>query len=519
MRLKVTFDPFLMRSFLFISLFAFCASALAQNDSIVQFRYPNGVLSSEGTLRDGKPDGYWKTYHQNGKLKSEGDRVDFELAGNWKFYSEEGIPTLQVDYAKGLKNGQQLRFHPDGKLKSKEFFLEDKKDSISEYYSEQEVLIKTIPFEEGKESGPGYSYHESDGRIIGIITYRNGFIAGRESFNRKDKFNQKQGIWKEFYPNMVLKTEGKYKNDKRNGYFKEYDLDGNLMETSKYQMDVLIPEPEELAKLDIKREYHPNAQEKHVGSYSKGLEEGVHRYYDMEGNVTSAKIFRKGEVLADGIMDDEGRRQGYWKEYYEGGALKREGKYKNGLREGPWKFYYSDGSSEQRGTYKNGKPDGDWTWFHPNGNTWRTEVFYAGLEEGMAIEYNDTGKVISQGEYLDGEKEGEWLLEYGDHKEQGKYRAGLRDGEWKHYHSNGELVYKGEFVDGREDGKHTSWYESGKIREEGRYSFGNKEGTWVAYDELGEVTQSITYKQGSMINVDGVPLKGAAGTEDEKANP
>lgn len=494
------------------------ASAVGQTDSITQFRYPNGILSSEGILRDGKPDGFWKTYYQNAQLKSEGNRVDFELSETWKFYSEEGVPTLQVDYEKGLKNGEQRKFHKGGNLKSLDFFLADQKDSVSEYYSEENVLIKTVPFEDGKESGPGYSYDEKDGRIIGIITYRNGFIAGRESFNRKDKFNQKQGISKEFYPSMILKIEGKYKNDKRNGYFKEYDEEGNLLETLKYKMDVLIPDPEELAKLDIKREYHPNAEEKHVGSYSKGLKEGVHRSYDLKGNVTAAQIFRKGEKLGDGIMDDEGRRQGYWKEYYPGGGLKREGKYKDGKREGPWKFYYADGSSEQLGTYKDGKPDGDWNWFFPNGNTWRSEIFYAGLEEGMAIEYNDTGKVISQGNYLDGEKEGVWIQEYGDHKELGKYIAGLRDEEWKHFHSNGELIYKGTFVDGREDGKHTEWYESGKIREEGKFSFGSKEGIWVVYDELGEVTQTIIYRQGQMVNVDGVPLKGAAGIDGDKEN-
>ena len=278
-------------------------------------------------------------------------------------------------------------------------------------------------------------------------------------------------------------------------------------------MDVLISNPEELAKLDIKREYHPNAQEKYVGSYSKGLEEGIHRFYDLEGNVTSAKIFRKGEVLGDGIIDDEGRRQGYWKEYYNGAGLKREGKYENGKREGLWKFYYSNGSREQLGIYKNGKPDGDWTWYFSNGNTWRTEIFYAGLEEGLAVEYNDTGKIISQGQYLDGEKEGEWLLEYGDQKEKGNYRAGLRDGEWKHYHSNGELIYEGLFVDGREDGKHTQWYKSGIIREEGKFSFGSKEGTWVFYNFLGEVIQTVTYKQNSIVNIDGVQLRGDAGVE------
>ena len=99
-------------------------------------------------------------------------------------------------------------------------------------------------------------------------------------------------------------------------------------------------------------------------------------------------------------------------------------------------------------------------------------------------------------------------MDYGDHREEGKYRAGKKYDEWKHYAPNGEMVYKGKFVDGREDGKHTQWYTDGTIREEGKYSFGQKEGTWLYYNEMGTVVQSITYRQDRIINIDGVPIKG-----------
>ena len=92
--------------FLFLLI---AGSAVGQVDSLTQFRYPNGILSSEGILRDGKPDGFWKTFHQNGELKSEGNRVDFKLVGTWKFYSENGKPTLKLDYLAGLKNGEQRK--------------------------------------------------------------------------------------------------------------------------------------------------------------------------------------------------------------------------------------------------------------------------------------------------------------------------------------------------------------------------------------------------------------------------
>jgi len=44
-----------------------------------KFYYDNGALSSEGNMKDGKPDGYWKNYHKNGKVKIEGNRKDFLL--------------------------------------------------------------------------------------------------------------------------------------------------------------------------------------------------------------------------------------------------------------------------------------------------------------------------------------------------------------------------------------------------------------------------------------------------------
>ena len=63
------------------------APLLAQlpKDGPVKYYYPNGNVSSEGTLRNGKPDGYWKSYSERGRIKSEGNRVDFKLDSSWRF--------------------------------------------------------------------------------------------------------------------------------------------------------------------------------------------------------------------------------------------------------------------------------------------------------------------------------------------------------------------------------------------------------------------------------------------------
>ena len=90
--------------FLFLSFQTF-----SQSDYQV-FNYPNGNISSEGTLRDGKPDGYWKTYYENGQLKSEGNRANFLLDGIWRFFSETGDTTLIINYNKGVKQGIRYTF-------------------------------------------------------------------------------------------------------------------------------------------------------------------------------------------------------------------------------------------------------------------------------------------------------------------------------------------------------------------------------------------------------------------------
>ena len=52
-------------------------------DGFHQYFYPDGKVSSEGILVDGKPEGHWKTFYETGVLKSEGNRVDFQLDSTW----------------------------------------------------------------------------------------------------------------------------------------------------------------------------------------------------------------------------------------------------------------------------------------------------------------------------------------------------------------------------------------------------------------------------------------------------
>lgn len=473
-----------------------------------KYYYENGKVSSEGPLRSGKPDGYWKTYHTNGKIKSEGNRKNFQLDSTWKFYNEQGKLSLEYTYREGKKTGPVKTYGSDGKLISEETYASNIKHGSSyEYYPNGKVQ-KVVPFKEGLEEGIGYEY-DSTGVITSIITYKAGHTLSTERINRRDVNGLKQGLWKEFWPNGKVKSEGRYLNDKKHGYFKEYNEVGNLIVATKWENGVLVENPPELAKIETVTTYYPNGRVKEVGNYKDGYPEGVFRQYDTLGKIVSSEVYKDGVLIGKGIFDEKGREQGHWKEYHETGELKAEGDYLNGVRINDWTFFYPDGKIDQKGKYDvRGRPIGTWKWYYENGQLLREEQYSEGVRNGTLIEYDENGNIITQGEYIDGLKEGFWFFQIADYREEGNYVAGERQGLWKHtYTTTGKQRFEGSYINGQPDGEHIYWYDNGKVWQKGKYIYGRKEGDWKHYQEDGVLLLTITYKDGVETKFDGVKIK------------
>lgn len=476
-----------------------------QSDSLefVTYFYEGGAKSSEGYLRQGRPDGYWKSFYRNGELKAEGDRKNYELSGVWKFYDKEGEKTVEITYEQGEKNGLRKTFR-DGAVVKEETFVNGKLQGFTREYFEDGQLKREIPFVDNLEKGEGYEYNP-DGRIITLLTYKAGVLTKKQRINREDEQGQKQGLWMSFFKNRKVQEEGPYVNGLKNGYWKFYQPNGNLKRVEKWVMGVLQENAQETAKITVKREIDPRTGKlSFKGSYRNGKPEGVHRKYDDEGNVTEAKIFQDGQLLFEGIVDNSGNRQGPWKEYYETGELKAEGSYKDNLKVGKWKYYYRDGNLEQIGDYLRGMPEGIWTWYYPNQEVWREEEYRMGREDGPSVEYSDSGQVIAQGEYIDGFKEGEWFFQLNDHRAEGTYFEGLRNGEWRHYFlDSDQLRFKGRFENGQPTGAHVYYYPNGQVKRRGNYSAGEKDGLWEYFTEGGARIITIEYEDGKEIKYNG----------------
>lgn len=478
------------------------------------FYYENGQKSSEGTMRNGQPDGYWKTYHKNGILKSEGNRKNYLLDSVWTFYSDSGKVAVQITYLEGKKNGIRRTFHENEVVE--ENFVDDVKQGYTNYYYPNGTLWKEIYFEDGLEEGIGREYARSDGRVIKLIYYEKGFITDIQNINRIDRARMKQGKWISFWDNWQIKSEGEYKNDLKHGYFKEYSREGVLLMTSKYIDGILQEDVAELAKLDIKTEYYPNGNVKIVASYKDDVPEGVRREYSPDGEVVAGYIFRNGQVVGEGIIDDEGLRDGAWKEYYPNGALKSEGNYNKGKRIGQWKFYHPNGQLEQIGSYnKDGKEDGQWTWYYATGDLLREESYFNGMMDGFSIEYDEYGKVIAEGEYIEDYREGPWKFNYGDFRSEGEYLNGMRHGEWKTYYDTGELSFEGEYIEDNPNGRHIWYWPSGIKKTEGNYIMGLRDGEWTKYNYDGTPFISIFYENGLEKKYDGIRVRVLEADEGE----
>jgi antitoxin component YwqK of YwqJK toxin-antitoxin module len=511
---KVIVNNILLVFFTLAGMNAFAQQELPRN-GYVEFFYPSGQISSAGTMREGKPDGYWVTYYATGIKKSEGKRTNFLLDSIWTFYNNKGDTLQKISYMFGKKNGYHVLYSYEkqkegreyGIIKSRELYVNDKREGISYYYYDDGSLKSEVSYVSGKRQGLSKEYTR-EGIVHSLIYYHNGYLTDKEEINRTDDLGNKQGVWKEFYPDGKVKKEVDYRDGMLDGLYKEFNEKGNLVMVLKYADGQVIAEDiEDEETIEIRNEYDDRNRLVSSGPFRQNIPIGIHRKYDPQGNVIESRTYdNKGIMISEGIVDEEGKKQGPWKDYYPGGELKSNGQYKDNYRTGRWTFYRINGNTEQTGTYNLGRPHGLWEWYYEDGSILREEEFFNGREDGNLVEYSREGNIITQGDFIDGEREGKWYYRVGDHVEVGNYITGLRDGRWKYFYNDSTLKFDGYYIQGNPDGKHKLFYENGVLKEERYYVMGIKEKSWKKYDELGNLTMTISYKNDIESRINGVKV-------------
>jgi antitoxin component YwqK of YwqJK toxin-antitoxin module len=497
--------------FLFTGIFVFGQAEQNLQDGYHVFKYPNGTVSGEGIIKNGKPEGFWKSYYVTGIIKSEGKRTNFLLDSVWVFFDQAGDTTEKINYLFGKKNGYYYTYKKDPAeglyLWSKELFAGDRKEGIVLIYYPDGKIQQTTSCNGGKKEGLSKEF-DKNGNIITLLEYNNDFLISRERVNRTDNKGLKQGVWKEFYTKGGVKSEKTFKDDQLHGYYKEYDNRGNLVLTMLYDNGSIVKSRvEDEPDIEIENKYDQNNKLIYSGPYRNKIPVGIHREYGPDGKVSNAFVYNdNGLLLSEGIVDEAGNRNGKWKDLFINGNIQAEGQFTDNRRSGIWKFYNILEKVEQTGSFNNGRPDGLWKWYYDNGTILREEEYFQGQRDGSYTEYSETGDIIAQGQFTDGEKNGEWKYKSGDNTEEGKYIVGLKDGVWKSFYPDGKLRFKGNFIQGNPDGQQTYYYENGQTKEEQYFRMGIRQKTWKKFDEDGNPLLMITYKDDIEISINGVRI-------------
>ncbi len=501
---------------LIFTLFFFSSILFSQvneklKDGYHVFKYPNGSVSGEGSFKNGRPDGLWKSYYVTGVKKSEGKYTNYLLDSIWVFFDQAGDTTEKINFLYGKRNGWSFKYKKEPVyglyIWSKELYAGDKKEGTAYFYFPDGKIKQTLFYNGGKKEGLSKEY-DKDGNIISLLEYNNDYLISREKINRTDNKGLKQGEWKDFYPDGKIKVEKTYKDDLLHGYYKEYDMKGKLTMTMLYENGSIVKsDVEDEPDIEIVKRYDNDGNLIYSGPFREKIPVGIHREYGKDGKVTNAyKYNDNGLLLSEGIIDEAGNSNGKWKDFYADGKLEAEGQYTDNRRTGMWKFYTSSGKVEQTGNYNNGRPDGLWKWYYDNGALLREEEYFQGQRDGAFTEYSPSGEVITSGQYTSDEKNGEWKYQIGDDTAEGKYIAGLMDGMWKSYYNDGELRFKCNYTQGNPDGPQFYYYDNGRLKELQFYNMGIREKIWKKYDEEGNQLLTIGYKNDAEVSINGVKI-------------
>ena len=261
----------------------------------------------------------------------------------------------------------------------------------------------------------------------------------KKTFSSYAKGN-KEGEWKTWYSNGMLKSEYFYLKNQIEGLYSYYDSLGTLTRTETYKKSIL---------------------------------EGVTSDYNENGALIKTTDYKKGIIT------------GFVKEYLEGVVLLEQKTFKKDSLDGEWTSWYDNGTQKVVRLYKNGTPVGNWIFNDEKGAWMREEQYKKGLAHGIWSFFDDNKDKVFQ--YY---TEGKLIAEYteakwpnGQIKEVPAFKNGLPHGTWIGYWADGSTRYTIDYKKGDKDGDELRYDSTGVLIFEVKYSKGS--GTELKKNILG----------------------------------
>ncbi len=197
----------------------------------------------------------------------------------------------------------------------------------------------------------------------------------------------------------------------------------------------------------------------------------------------------------------------------------------NGLHQGFWQKKQSNGRLLYEGNFKDGKPVGEWKRYHVGGQIKAIIQYKADSDSAFTQLFDEWGKKIAEGCYLNEKKEGTWVYfsesrlvseenfnngikhglsrkfyDSGEVLEEADWNNGKQEGNYRVFFKNGEPFMQCSMNNNQRNGRCLSYFQNGKVELEANYKNGLRHGTWKYYDENGVLWYELEYENGKLLN-------------------
>jgi antitoxin component YwqK of YwqJK toxin-antitoxin module len=236
-------------------------------------RYIGKKLS--GTWKRRK-DGTWRFYDVNGVLRTEETYRNDTLHGSSKSFFGSGNPISDTFYDEGKKQGPFLEWWENGMKKSEGVYKDDILHGAMIMYNEKGKKEAEGAYDNGLKQGRWVSYLPT-----GSVELQVKYEKGKEVQRRYEN-----GVFMEYYPSGIPKSEYTYEQGKKNGPFSEWHDVGTFenQPTTFEEQQQGIMMRQKLVDTKVKME----------GDYLEDALEGEIKFFDEKGKLTKTEIWNDG---------------------------------------------------------------------------------------------------------------------------------------------------------------------------------------------------------------------------------
>lgn len=454
--------------------------------------WQDGTLSGEYRYQNGQLNGEQKSYYENGQLHRHEHRVNDAELGPTESYHTNGQLASRANYGANGMEGLYESFHDNGKPEQTVMMVAGKYQGERLYWSKEGWLIFQQHYLNGKQHGEELSY-QAAGVLQEIKHYQHG---------------KQVGLQQRFKGPGLLAVQQEYDNDGREIQNITYDNAGKVAS----QIDTQY-----LAKGRISTEQHFDAEGKLTYQYQRDIAKdwSLRQRFDSKGEPIEREEQLKGayQGLYIGAGWNGYVRRGHYSKGKMHGSYREDnaedggfvsGQYHLGLKIGKWVTHTPDMTRNEQFNQQ-GQFAGEQTEIAADGTIMRQEYYKNDKLHGAYLRRGFDKQLQAKGQYVNGQREGEWQLQdessYSRVKLwQGHFKAGREVGHWQAFSANGHLLGLSQYDDkGQLQGKSYSFNEDGSLQQSDEYLDNQLHGRSVYYVN-GEPSSEYRYQDGQMIS-------------------